>query len=177
MDIQGGVLTEERARKAYTDRLMSIAEIAEEYDTTLHKVRSLIDRAGVNTRGNGGSRRERNLEKPAGFYTCTTRGYEFAFGVSRKNEEYEKEVVPIHRLVAVAEYGFEAVANNDVHHINGVGWDNRPTNIDVMTQEEHMRQHWHERSIMTAMKKANRKEIYHALEATGHLDLLNGGLE
>jgi len=37
----------------------------------------------------------------------------------------------------VAEYGTEAVAGRDVHHINGIGWDNRPENIVPIPPELH----------------------------------------
>lgn len=49
--------------------------------------------------------------------------------------------VPVHRLLAVAEYGFDAVAGNDVHHINGIEWDNRPSNIEPVAPELHQRKH------------------------------------
>jgi len=46
-----------------------------------------------------------------------------------------------HRLIAVAEYGFEALSGNIVHHENGVPWDNRPENLELMPQSEHAREH------------------------------------
>jgi len=49
--------------------------------------------------------------------------------------------VRVHRLLAVAEFGFDAVADCDVHHINGIGWDNRPENIEVLTRSEHSALH------------------------------------
>jgi predicted transcriptional regulator len=45
--------------------------------------------------------------------------------------------VQLHRLLAVAEYGYEPVKDNHVHHINGIPWDNRPANIDVVAPGEH----------------------------------------
>jgi transcriptional regulator with PAS, ATPase and Fis domain len=51
----------------------------------------------------------------------------------------------IHRLVAVAEYGFDAVVENHVHHKNHIPWDNRPSNLELMSQEEHYRYHAEER--------------------------------
>lgn len=39
--------------------------------------------------------------------------------------------VPVHKLVAVAEYGIDAVKENDVHHLNTISWDNRPENISL----------------------------------------------
>jgi len=45
--------------------------------------------------------------------------------------------VYVHRLLAVSEYGFDAVKNKEVHHKNGIKWDNRPENIELLTVEEH----------------------------------------
>jgi len=58
-------------------------------------------------------------------------------------EGYEEVVTPegerayIHRLVAVAEYGFDAVVGNDIHHSNGVTWDNRPGNVEPISHGDH----------------------------------------
>jgi hypothetical protein len=52
-----------------------------------------------------------------------------------------KREVPVHRLLAVAEYGFDAVCGMDVHHKNGIGWDNRPANIELMEHGEHTQHH------------------------------------
>jgi len=49
--------------------------------------------------------------------------------------------VLIHRLLAVAEYGFDAVCDMEVHHQNGIKWDNRPDNIEVLTPSEHRSHH------------------------------------
>jgi hypothetical protein len=49
--------------------------------------------------------------------------------------------VPVHRLVAVAEYGFDEVKNMDVHHKNEIKWDNRPENLELLTRSEHRKLH------------------------------------
>lgn len=49
--------------------------------------------------------------------------------------------VQIHRLLAVSEFGLDAVSGKVIHHKNGVKWDNRPGNIEPMTKEEHQRHH------------------------------------
>jgi len=46
-----------------------------------------------------------------------------------------------HRLIAVAEYGFDEVTNKSVHHKNGIEWDNRPDNLEPLTSGEHRNQH------------------------------------
>lgn len=49
--------------------------------------------------------------------------------------------VLVHRLLAVAEYGYDEVCDNVVHHKNGIKWDNRPDNIEVMGRSEHAKLH------------------------------------
>lgn len=46
-----------------------------------------------------------------------------------------------HRLLAVSEFGFDAVCGMDVHHENEVPWDNRPSNLRLMEHGEHSRHH------------------------------------
>lgn len=49
--------------------------------------------------------------------------------------------VQVHRLLAVAEYGFDAVCEIDVHHKNSIKWDNRPENIEPKDRSQHVRDH------------------------------------
>ena len=49
--------------------------------------------------------------------------------------------VGIHRLIMVAELGFEAVAGKHVHHKNGVKRDNRAENLELPTRAEHAERH------------------------------------
>lgn len=49
--------------------------------------------------------------------------------------------VAVHKLVAVAEYGFDAVCGEEIHHKNEIRWDNRPDNIEVMSPADHRRLH------------------------------------
>lgn len=46
-----------------------------------------------------------------------------------------------HRLLAVAEFGFEAIKDKVIHHKNNHRWDNRPANIEPMTHSEHAQTH------------------------------------
>ena len=65
---------------------------------------------------------------------------------------HQKQKVLVHRLMAVAEFGFDAVCDMDVHHgaeDNGVNelppveisWANWPGNLELMTPGEHMSHH------------------------------------
>jgi hypothetical protein len=72
------------------------------------------------------------------------------FGTRRDGYEYWKtgrRHVLVHRLVAVAEWGFDAVADRIVHH-DSVPWDNRPSQLQLFdSPREHGR--FHARPTMT----------------------------
>lgn len=55
-----------------------------------------------------------------------------------------------HRLVMEHVLGRQLRADEVVHHINGVRHDNRPENLQVMTQAEHLRLHNLERDYSKA---------------------------
>jgi hypothetical protein len=56
--------------------------------------------------------------------------------------DYEQNYVAVHRLLAVAELGFDAVTSDiDVHHSNGIPWDNRPGNIELVPKGDHAALH------------------------------------
>jgi hypothetical protein len=46
-----------------------------------------------------------------------------------------------HRLLAVAEFGFDAVCDMHVHHKNEIKWDNRPENLEIVEPSEHIEYH------------------------------------
>lgn len=60
----------------------------------------------------------------------------------RALDAYNNEAVYIHRLSAVAWFGIEEVKENQVHHLNGVKWDNREDNLEAMEPGEHISSHW-----------------------------------
>lgn len=53
----------------------------------------------------------------------------------------ERANIAVHRLVAVAKYGYDRVVENVVHHENRHGLDNRPANLELMTKEDHSAMH------------------------------------
>jgi len=60
-------------------------------------------------------------------------------GYERTQVFYESKphILYIHRLAAVAWFGFDKVSGNQVHHKNGIPWDNRESNLQNLTTKEH----------------------------------------
>jgi hypothetical protein len=57
-----------------------------------------------------------------------------------RDDDGEKceDVVAVHRLAAVAWYGFDVLDGDSVvHHESGIPWDNRESNVSVMDRSEH----------------------------------------
>lgn len=123
-------------REKYWDEKLTLEEIAEEAGV---KSEVSILRA---MESHGIERRDKSvaftLSNPgAGFVHADAYGYEtIKHSVNNTTKNFK-----IHRLVAMAHYGIEEVKDCIVHHENGVPWDNRPENLELMTQSEHMKQH------------------------------------
>ncbi|WP_241662520.1 HNH endonuclease [Halorubrum depositum] len=112
----------------------------------------------------------RSCRKVAGELGCskeTIRYWMEKFGIERtgrkhnvavteRSDGYEQLTVNIdgktysclhHRLLAVAEYGYDAVVENDVHHKNSMKLDNRLENIELLGHAEHARHHYEKRTL------------------------------
>lgn len=53
----------------------------------------------------------------------------------------EEKACYVARLLAVAEFGFDAVKNKEIHHKNEIPWDNRPENIEPLSAGDHSSHH------------------------------------
>jgi len=49
--------------------------------------------------------------------------------------------IQMSRVVAIGEFGLDSIVGKDVHHKNGITWDNRPENLEPMSRSDHMRRH------------------------------------
>lgn len=119
----------ERLRELYHGEGMSIYDIADEWGCGKTTIGKWLHRHDIEVD-------TPSHEKPPHF--CTeSRGYE----CWRHDTSGTQHKVRVHRLVAVAEYGYDEVVGKDVHHENHIPWDNRPSNISVLNRSEHAKLH------------------------------------
>lgn len=119
---------------------MNTVEIAELLGLSDSTVYDWMDRHDIPRRT--GNRFER---KEYATYSHHARGY--PKWDSWSGEDQEQRTLLVHRLLAVAEFGFDAVSDNVVHHKNGIKWDNRRSNLELMSHSDHSRMHGKERAV------------------------------
>lgn len=118
--------SQKKLKEMYHEQGLILKEIAEKEDVSITTVHRKMNVEGVETNGPG-----RWTKTPT--YRTTKEGIEEVSG--------SHESVPVHRLVMVAEHGYDAVVNRDVHHENGIKYDNRPSNLKLMTTSQHTTLH------------------------------------
>lgn len=123
---------EEVLRRMYVDERMSTRQIANDLGCAKSTVQYWLDKHDIDTRPS-------THDKPPNFRTNQL-GYEEL----RTRAGGERQHAYVHRLLAVARFGLDAVRGVDVHHKNDVPWDNRPENLALITRSEHVKQHHEE---------------------------------
>jgi len=127
---------EDVLRKEYVKNERTMNALADDWGCDPKTVGNWLHRFGIETR----EAKDYNRNERA-YYVIQEHGY------ARWYDYYGKsrgKSVAVHRLLAVAEYGFDAVCEMVVHHENGVKWDNRAKNLSLMTPSEHARAHYEE---------------------------------
>jgi len=139
-------------RELYIEQKMSMSEIADEFDVHQTTILKYLHRNGIPTRSEG---RQRTASAKV---RTDSKGHERV-----QNREPDGSVVhvKVHRLAAVAWFGYDAVAGNVVHHSDptgenrpGVPWDNRESVLETMTASEHGRHHASQQPWMTGRNGA-----------------------
>jgi predicted DNA-binding protein YlxM (UPF0122 family) len=148
-------------KKLYHERDMSQKEIAERKSISTSSVYRHINHFDLKKKRSQWLAESDKYTVP---YRTNTRGYE-VWSMPGSAGQYS-----VHRLLAIAEYGIDAVKNKHVHHKNSIKWDNRPKNIELKSPTEHGHEHskyqklsrWIEdvddNVIKTALKRAGYKE-------------------
>ncbi|AGM11686.1 HNH protein [Halovirus HCTV-5] len=135
IDVMTGYRDEETLRRLYCEEGLSGGQIADRYDVTAQTIYNWMEKLGI-------EREQREVNRAS--FSTTEDGYEL--WQAWDGEPKTTRSVLVHRLVAVAQFGFEAVCGNQVHHKTGIKWDNRPSNLTLETPSDHASRHqegWH----------------------------------
>lgn len=125
---------EEWLRGQYVDGAKTIDDIADEVGVDRSTIFRWVENHGIEHRQKKGAVGSR---QPATYHD-DGRGYRYwTCGVNN-------EKVPVHKLLAVAAFGFDNVVGKEVHHIDGRKWHNAPYNIELLSPGEHIKRHWEE---------------------------------
>jgi len=120
-------------QQAYQEE-QSLSGVANRAGVSLSTAHYWAEKHGIERRPRGGVRKEYAR------LTVDKDGYPVWWG----RHTYSERML-VHRLAAVAWFGYEPVAESDVHHQNSVPWDNREANLEVLGHGEHARLHGLER--------------------------------
>lgn len=125
----------ETLERLYWDDGMSTTEIGEYFGVTKTPILDAMNRHGIPRRDPGKAGGDSVRVEWASYYTDGRTGYERWFSKNPETGKYDG--LSVHRLVAVSEYGLDAMDGMHVHHRNNIPWDNRPENIQLVTPREH----------------------------------------
>lgn len=126
-------------QEQYKKRELSIRKIAKKDSVSSDVVLDRLHEFDIQTRNKSEAAINRH-----GKYNVPCKFHEGHFYCFHKFRGVEKQIA-IHRLVAVAEFGFDAVIDKEIHHKNSMKCDNRPENLEPLSVEEHRRLHAKER--------------------------------
>lgn len=130
--------------KKYLDEKMSTVEIADLVDVHHTTINNSLDKFDIDRRGYSESVELADIEYPTQSDHHNYKNYlpvkhdnGYLYWVDNTNHNW----IAVHRLAAVAWFGLDKVKDKVVHHKNGIKYDNREENLDLMTQSEHVKKH------------------------------------
>jgi DNA-binding CsgD family transcriptional regulator len=143
----------ETLRRLYWGEELSLSEMANRFGVSRTTVHNYMDKFGVPRRELSEANRGNSRVEYA-YHTISANGYE------RWEDYISDEMVKVHQLLAISE-GRKAseVFSGDyaVHHKNGVPWDNRPKNLELMDMKDHSSHH--NSGSDNGMSKLTREEV------------------
>jgi transcriptional regulator with XRE-family HTH domain len=121
----------------YVEEGMAMSEVADVCGCSISTISRYLQENGIEARGRGHA-----LRKPGLTLEMDNYGYIRWHGTRSESGEREDYGFTVHRLLAIAEYGADAVTpDTDVHHKNGIPWDNRVDNIELKNHAQHAHHH------------------------------------
>lgn len=130
---QAGYRDPDTLERLYWEEELTTYDIADRFDVSNSTVRKWMVRYGIDRR-EGGSKKAQYMRMDIDTYGHVV--WRQSANINQREVHFG-----IHRLLAISEYGTEAVAGMDVHHKNGIPWDNRPANIEPLTHSDHTKLH------------------------------------
>lgn len=139
-------------REEYVEKRRSMKDIGEECDVSPPVILKWLRRYDIETRGTHEERRRGPVSYyPADGEVGDLPGPYMLVASSLTTDDGEREHFRayVHQLLAIAEgaepHDVFSDGEYNVHHDNGIRWDNRPENIEFLTGADHSRQHFEER--------------------------------
>jgi len=128
------VKSERDLRELYYGKSKTMSEVSDAIGCSNYKVRKWMNKHDI-------ERRDRSQAITMAYGPLSMKTDHHGYEKFQHTYHNNNHVLQVHRLQAVAEYGFEAVADNHVHHRNNIPWDNRAENLDVLSGTEHKKRH------------------------------------
>lgn len=129
----------EELERMYYDEGMSQTEIGEKFNVSQGAISDRMEKHGIEP-----GKRIDLMAEAVRVPWATHRIGNYGYELWKVRCGEEMKTLPVHRLAMVAWEGFDAVDGKRVHHKNGVKWDNRPENLELLTDSEHKSLHANE---------------------------------
>jgi predicted DNA-binding protein YlxM (UPF0122 family) len=132
----------ERLEKLYVEKRLSAYEIADRLGCGTTAIYDSLEDFNIEKREQATTLQITQNRQPACYRTNARDGYEEWFNQHNGKSHYCR----VHRLAAVAWFGFDDVKDKIIHHSNGIPWLNIEDNLEVVeSQAEHARMHHEKR--------------------------------
>lgn len=126
---------EEWLKEKYIEERKTLDEVGDMVDVDEATIFKWLNYFEIDTRDRSEALKLSHSQRPACHFYRFSDGYISEHWATKVGDNILG--VPIHRLLAVSEFGFDAVCDKDVHHRNGIPIDNRGENIKLVTKGEH----------------------------------------
>lgn len=132
---------EDVLRDLYWEKGLTMREIADKSDVLHPAIQKQMVKNGI-------ERRDAAPRKGAysNIHPGVHEGSKGYMKIYHQDVDGKAKQLRVHRLIAVAIYGIDAVKDKIVHHKSGHGLDNRHENLELMTLKEHGKHHAEQRA-------------------------------